>query len=439
MTTANPVKTVLFRFQGPLEALSDADKRALLERTLETDDTVANSVRRIIERVRRDGDDALRQMSTEFDGVTLESIEVPSSDIERALESIDEKLLSAMNRAARNIARVHQAFALAAVTIEVEAGVTVTRRPDALARVGIYAPGGSAAYASSVLMSAIPAQVAGVREIVLASPPRAGSLPAAEVLAAAAIAGVDRVFAVGGAGAIGAMAFGTQSIPAVDKITGPGNAYVAEAKSQVASRVAIDSPAGPSELLVIADESADPVVIAREVSAQAEHDVRAVVVVIAVGEGIAERITRAIAQDVEMQSRGAIIREALASRGGVISIATVDAAIEVSNAFAPEHLLIATANAEQVADSVRSAGSVFIGETSSVTFGDYMTGANHVLPTGGMGRFYSGLSTSDFVRWTTLQTVDRAAARRLSADTAVFARAEQLPAHALAADAWSAS
>jgi histidinol dehydrogenase len=233
------------------------------------------------------------------------------------------------------------------------------------------------------------------------------------------------------------MALGTQSIPRVDKVVGPGNAFVAEAKIQLTSAVGIDCPAGPSELLVIADETADPEVIAREVMAQAEHDERAVVVVVAIGAVAAERIESAIADAIRTQPRQAIIVKALSERGGVLAVDTVDEAIDAATSFAPEHLMIATANASELAEKVRCAGSIFIGETSSVAFGDYITGANHVLPTGGMGRAYSGLSTLDFIRWTTTQTVSRSAAKRLANDTSAFAIAEGLPGHAAAAKAWS--
>ncbi|HZJ01817.1 MAG TPA: histidinol dehydrogenase, partial [Gemmatimonadaceae bacterium] len=375
-----------FRFSGSVDTLGGDDGHQLFNRSAITDFTIQETARSIIERVRTSGDVALLEMARDLDRVDLDSLEVPEDVISRSLSALSTDFQNALRRSARNIERVHAASRPESTTIEVEPGVTVTRRPDALARIGVYAPGGKAAYASSVLMAAIPARVAGVSEVILCSPPSHGGLPAREVLAASAIAGVDRVFAVGGAGAIAAMAIGTATVPRVDKIVGPGNAYVAEAKIQLTSEVAIDSPAGPSELLVIADDSADPAVIAREVSAQAEHDTRAVVVVIAVGEGMAEKISAAIDADIVMQPRADTIREALATRGGVLSAQSVRDAIEAANSFAPEHLLIATRDAQAVADSIRSAGSVFLGETSSVAFGDYITGANHVLPTGGMAR-----------------------------------------------------
>ena len=382
---------------------------------------------------------ALFDLARDLDGVNLEQLEVPPDAVQASLSAISPEIKAAMLRSARNIEVVHAASRPIETSVEVEPGVVVTRRPDPLARVGIYAPGGTAAYASSVLMAAVPARVAGVGEIILCSPPSASGLPSPEILAAAAIAGIERVFTLGGAGAIAAMALGTETVPRVDKVVGPGNAFVAEAKLQLVSEVAIDCPAGPSELVIVADDSATPEAIAREAMAQAEHDTRAIVLVIAIGESVAANVAVAIECALTSQPRQETITEALRSRGGILVVDTEDEAVQASNEFAPEHLLIATRDPERVATSVRSTGAVFIGETASVAFGDYMTGANHVLPTGGMGRAYSGLSTLDFIRWTTKQTVSRAAAARLSADTAAFAAAEGLPAHASAARFWGAA
>jgi histidinol dehydrogenase len=271
--------------------------------------------------------------------------------------------------------------------------------------------------------------VARVSEIVLCSPPQKDGYPAKVVLAACEIAGVDRVFAIGGAGAIAAMAYGTESVPRVDRIVGPGNAYVAEAKLQVSRDVGIDSPAGPSELLVICDGDADVETIAREVIAQAEHDVNACVVVVALDDETASAVTDAIDS---AGDRGDVVRAAW--RSARCSCAgSIAEAVEFAAEFAPEHLLLAVKDAERVLPDIRNAGCVFVGEQSSVVFGDYITGGNHVLPTGGLARSYSGLGPLDFVRWTSYQKVTRAAARRLSADTAVLAIAEGLPAHAAAA------
>jgi histidinol dehydrogenase len=320
-----------------------------------------------------------------------------------------------------------------------EPGIRVGRRPDPLDRVGVYAPGGRAAYPSSVLMGSIPARVAGVREVILCSPPASDGLPTPVVLAAAELAGVDRVFAVGGAGAIAAMAYGTESIPRVDRIVGPGNAYVAEAKLQVAGVVGIDSPAGPSELLIIADSSADPGVVVREMLAQAEHDPRAVVILVTLGREVAEAAIARLAVELPSQQRRDIIEESLIARGAVLWAVDLNEAVSFSNDFAPEHLMLATRRPLEILGTVRNAGTVFVGECSSVSFGDYMTGANHVLPTGGLARSYSGLSVLDFIRWTTYQAVDFEAAGRLADDVGVFADSEGLPAHAAAARHWAAA
>jgi len=422
------------RYTGALSALTPDERASLVRRTIGTDSLVRDRTEEIIRRVRGDGDRALREMAVEFDGVVLDELEVPRLVRQRALAEIDPVLRSALEHAAWNITLFHSASPPRTVEIQTEPGVTVGRRPDPLRRVGIYSPGGRAAYASSVLMAGIPAKVARVSEIVLCSPPQKDGYPAKVVLAACEIAGVDRVFAIGGAGAIAAMAYGTESVPRVDRIVGPGNAYVAEAKIQVSRDVGIDSPAGPSELLVICDGDADVETIAREVIAQAEHDVNACVVVVALDDETASAITDATDR---LRGLADIARSALTQRGGVLSAGSIAEAVEFAAEFAPEHLLLAVKDADSMLPDIRNAGCVFVGEQSSVVFGDYITGGNHVLPTGGLARSYSGLGPLDFVRWTSYQKVTRAAARRLSSDTAVLANAEGLPAHAAAALGWS--
>jgi histidinol dehydrogenase len=394
--------------------------------------TVGAATAEIIAEVRRDGDAALRRMARQFDGVELEAIEVPRAACAEALARVAPALRSAMERAAKNIYAVHAASRPETVTISPEPGITIVRRPDALRRVGVYAPGGRAVYPSSVLMGAIPARIAGVEDVIVCSPPSASGRPSDLILAAAAIAGVDRVFALGGAGAIAAMAFGTQSVPRVDRIVGPGNAYVAEAKLQVASYVGIDSPAGPSELVVIADDSADPARVAAELYGQAEHDPDARVLALTIGATATARLAGAAAT-ISAQPRREIIEQVLGARPWIEQVDSLDAAINRANEIAPEHVLLALEGAEEAASRIRSAGTVFVGQTSSNAFGDYMTGANHVLPTGGLARSYSGLSTLDFIRWTTIQTVTEDAARSLAPDVARFAEAEGLPGHAIAA------
>ena len=427
---------MVWAVSGRVSAMSDAVRRRLLERTTSSDPIVRERVASIVRRVRSERDVALRALAAELDHVTLDALEVPRSRWIQALDATPAPLRTAMERAARNIESAHAAFRPVAQEVETETGVVVGRRPDPLGRVGVYAPGGRAVYPSSVLMGAVPARVAGVGEIVLCSPPQPDGDPAAVVLAAAALAGVDRVFALGGAGAIAAMAYGTESVPRVDRIVGPGNAYVAEAKLQVSGNVAIDSPAGPSELLIICDAAADADVIARELVAQAEHDPDTLVVAIVVGRGAARAIEESLAAAVETAPRRAIVEAALGARGGVLEADDFGEAIALANEIAAEHVLVACETPDAVLRELRGAGTVFVGATSSVAFGDYMTGANHVLPTGGLARCYSGLSTLDFVRWTTYQRISRNAASRLADDVGIFADAEGLPGHAAAARAW---
>lgn len=430
-----PSPALRYGLTCPLDA--DASRVAeLLDRATSTDAVVRDRTAAIIERVRRRGDAALLELARELDGVSLAALEVPRDAIDAALARIDAPVRAAMERAARNIAAVHRAMLPAAVELEVEPGITIGRRPDPLGTVGIYAPGGRAAYPSSVLMGAVPARVAGVGTLVLCSPPGADGLPAPAVLAAAALARVDRVFAIGGAGAVAAMALGTDTVPRADRVVGPGNAYVAEAKLQLCGAVGIDAPAGPSELLIVAGADAPPALVAREAVAQAEHDPRAAVVIVALDPALAMAIDRELAAGIPHTPRAAIVREALAARGALLWSDDPDAVIAFVARYAPEHLLLAGASCEWMLPRIRNAGTVFVGSSSSVAFGDYMTGANHVLPTGGAARAYSGLSTLDFFRWTTYQRITPDAAARLAADVEQFACAEGLPAHAAAAAAW---
>ena len=431
--TATAIRSDLaLRVTGRLEALAPADRAALIRRSASLDN-VAASTAAIVADVRSRGDAALRELARRFDGVELQSIEVPRREMRRALDELAQPVRSAMERAARNISAVHTAFLPRQQEIEVEAGIIVGRRPDPIERVGAYAPGGSAAYPSSVLMTTIPARVAGVAEVVLTSPPAKNGLPSPLVLAAAALSGVDRIFSIGGAGAIAALAYGTESVPRVDRIVGPGNAYVAAAKLQLVGEVGIDLPAGPSELLVIADADSDPESIAAELVAQAEHDPLACVVAIVIGDAAARALEAALARAVTRTPRMGVVAAALAGQGAILVADSVDAAIAFANEYAPEHILLACAGAAAALPRVRNAGTVLVGDWASVAFGDYMTGANHVLPTGGSARSRSGLSSSDFIRWTGYQTIDKAASRALADDVAALAIAEGLPGHAAAA------
>ncbi len=449
-TTSSDDTSLVLRARGPLTALDAETRRVITDRTLTADPTVRTRTAAVIERVRNEGDAALQAFARDFDGVNVERLEVPRHYWQQALDTLDPQLRNSLERAARNITAVHTAFMPKEVEVSSEPGIVVGRRPDPLGRVGVYAPGGRAAYPSSLLMGAIPARVAGVGEIVVCSPPGSNGIPSNVVLAAAALANVDRVFAIGGGGAIAAMAFGTASVPQVDRVVGPGNAYVAEAKLQLVAHVGIDAPAGPSELLVLADESADADAIARELLAQAEHDPDAAVIAVLVGAGaglsstvdaLAMAIERALVSQLATAPRADIVRAALAARGAIVTVPTLAEGIAFANIWAAEHLLLVVADGVRVQTlaSLRNAGTIFVGSSSSVAFGDYMTGANHVLPTAGAARSYSGLSTLDFVRWTTWQRVSPDAAASLSEDVARFADAEGLPGHAAAARAWESS
>ena len=424
------------RFRGMLGQLPRADRDALLARAVASDNRVAEATRAILAEVRRDGDAALIRFAERFDHVELTSLEVPRAQWTQALAELPAPLRKGLERAKKNIAAAHRAFRPSAVEVETELGVVVGRRPDPLARVGVYAPGGRAAYPSSVLMGAVPAKIAGVEEVILCSPPQRDGKVMPVVLAAAALAEVDRVFAVGGAGAIAAMAYGTQSIPRVERIVGPGNAYVAEAKQQLAGEVGIDSPAGPSELLAIVDGKADAAAVARELLAQAEHDPSACVVALCIGDGMSAKVERALAAELEKQPRREVVEQSLASRGAILGVTSLHEAVTFANAFAAEHLLLALEHAPAALPLVRNAGTVFVGEQSSVAFGDYLTGSNHVLPTGGKASIFSGLSTSDFMRWTSYQRVTREAAAAMADDVKVLAESEGLFAHAAAGSAW---
>ena len=398
--------------------------------------TVVREVGDIIKDVINRGDVALRELALRLDAVTLNDIEVPRADCERALRQLEPSVRSALERAERNIASFHRATKPSSLSVEVEPGVRVSQQWDPLDSVGIYAPGGRAAYPSSVLMGVVPAKVAGVKEVIVCSPPRPDGRPPRAVMAACALAGADRLFALGGAGAIGAMAHGTKTVPQVLAIVGPGNSWVTEAKRQVQGKVRIDSLAGPSEVLVIADDTADPRLVALELVAQAEHDPQAASVLVAISTDLAAAVDKELPSLIAAAERREIIATALATKGAILTAESMTEALGFANWYAPEHLVVIARNAETAIMNGRPrAGSVFVGSHSSVSFGDYLTGANHVLPTGRRAKMESGLSTRDFMRSWTVQVLSRDGAAGLAADTAILAEAEGLPAHAEAARA----
>jgi histidinol dehydrogenase len=440
---SGPTQPLRLRLQGRLSNLEKADVTSLVDRGSTGADVsgsdAVGSVRAIVAGILTDvrtlGDDALRDMARRFDGVALDEIEVPRSSRDRALAELDQDVRRALERAAANIKRFHEAQRPAAVRVETEPGVSVTRAWTPLPRVGVYAPGGTASYPSSVLMGVVPARAAGVDEVVLCSPPGPDGRPPREILAACAIAGVDRVFALGGAGAVAAMVFGTETVPSVDAVVGPGNRWVTEAKRQVAGDVVIDSLAGPSEVLVLADESAQAELVAMELLAQAEHDPDASCVLVTTSDRLARDVSEALSRLLAHAPRAEIARRALERAGAVLVADSQEEALAFTDRFAPEHLSLMTRDAATDATKLRHAGTIFVGPAASVAFGDYMTGANHVLPTAGRARSFSGLSTHHFLRSFTIQEVSREGARAMADDVALLAMAEGLPAHAEAARA----
>jgi histidinol dehydrogenase len=420
-------------FDGASSELTSDQRRRLMQRTPDRVADTEASVREILDRVRGEGDRALFDLARRLDGVELSALEVPRSRWREAAAGLDADTRRALERATANIRRFHEAQRPETVAIESEPGVRLERRFMPLARAGVYAPGGQAAYASSVLMGVAPALAAGVSEVVVCSPPSGGATPAESVMAACWIAGATRLFALGGAGAIGAMAYGTETVPRVDSLVGPGNRWVNEAKKQVAGDVRIDSPAGPSELLVVADGTADPDVVVAELIAQAEHDVDACVALVTPDAGLIRAVRDRLGPAVATAPRGPVVAEALARQGALIQTEDMREALDFANDYAAEHLLLICEDAPDQLAGLRTAGTIFVGRHSSVSFGDYITGANHVLPTEGRARAFEGLSVQHFLRAFTVQTVDADAAARLSADTARLAETEGLPGHARAA------
>jgi len=398
--------------------------KALAARTGTIPESVESGARAIVAEVRRHGDAALRELTQRFERRTLAAIELPRADWEAAAVRVPAPVRAALAEAAARIRSYHERERYQSYET-VDAGVRLACRYSPLERVGIYVPGGTALYPSTVLMTAVPAKVAGVAEVFMTTPG-----PSPETLAAALEAGVDRIFLVGGAQAIAALAYGTESIPRVDKIVGPGNAYVAAAKRLVFGDVGIEMIAGPTEVVIAADATANPVWVAADLLAQAEHDILAVPILVAVGRDIADRVGREVQRQLGELPRKAIAEKAIAGQAVAIVVGTAQTAIAIVNQLASEHVGLALADARAWAEQVTAAGAVFVGHEACEALGDYFAGPSHVLPTGGSARFSSPLGVGDFLKRTSFIEYDLAAVRRQADAVACLAEVEGLSGHA---------
>ncbi|MFQ1042155.1 histidinol dehydrogenase [Gilliamella sp. CG16] len=407
---------------------SEQEQTALLTRPAMTaSDSISQSVADILDQVKQYGDEALKALSNKFDKVQINQIKLSNSEIKMAIDRVNPDLKQAMQLAVNNIKKFHQAQVKQTVTVETMPGIKCQLVTRPINSVGLYIPGGSAPLLSTVLMLAIPANIAGCRKVILCSPPPIAD----EILYAAELCGVTEIYQLGGAQAIAAMAFGTESVPKVDKIFGPGNAYVTEAKRQVSQRLdgaAIDMPAGPSEVLVIADSSANPAFIAADLLSQAEHGPDSQVVLLTPDEKMAQAVSLEVDKQLAQLSRQAIAEKALqASR--LIVTQDLEHCVAISNRYGPEHLIIQTQNADELVDQITSAGSIFLGDWSPESAGDYASGTNHVLPTYGYTATYSSLGLADFQKRMTVQKLTPEGLKAIGNAVELMAQAEQLTAH----------
>lgn len=410
---------------------SVSDKE-IFARTSSSQD-VSGIVSPIIQDVRERGDQALRDYTRKFDGVDIDCVEVSESEIQEAYDSVDEAFISVLYKAAGNIRSYHLRQKRESFVISEKEGIVLGQKIVPVAVAGIYVPGGTAAYPSTVLMDTIPAKIAGVGQVVMVTPPGKDGKVSKAVLAAAKVAGVDRVFRVGGAQAIAALAYGTESIPKADKIVGPGNIFVAEAKKQVSGVVSIDMIAGPSEILIIADGKSDPAVVAADMLSQAEHDRNASAVLVTDSRDLASKVASELERQLSVLPREQIARVSIETNGKIIIASSIEQAIEISDRIAPEHLEVCVDNPFDYLDRIHNAGSVFLGRSCPEALGDYLAGPNHTLPTSGTARFSSPLSVDDFVKKYQFTYYTEKALSEVADDIALFARREGLEAHARSA------
>lgn len=393
--------------------------------------SVADVVSEIIDNVKKRGDEALYEYCSRFDKAELSSLEVTKEEIDEAFSLVDSEFVSIIEEAAENIRSFHKRQVRNSFVISEKDGVVVGQKVMPIEKVGLYVPGGTAAYPSTVLMDSVPAKIAGCSEIVMVTPPNKEGKVNPVILAAARIAGVDRIFKVGGAQAIAALAYGTESVPRVDKIVGPGNAFVAEAKKQVFGRVSIDMIAGPSEILVVADSTCNPSFVAADMLSQAEHDKMASAVLVTDSYELAEAVSAELERQIPLLPRAEIARASIDNNGKIIvAEGNLSLAIDIANEIAPEHLELCMDNPFDYLDKVKHAGSIFMGKNCPEALGDYFAGPNHTLPTSGTARFSSPLGVEDFVKTTQFTYYTPDALSRVSDKVAYFARKEGLDAHA---------
>lgn len=394
---------------------------------------VSAAVSEIIARVRAEGDAALYAYAEKFDHVRLSALRVTKEEIEEARASVDPKFIEILEKAAANIRKFHSRQIRNSFIINDEPGIVIGQKVIPVDRAGLYVPGGTAAYPSTVLMDAIPAKIAGVRELVMVTPPAKNGSVNPVILAAASIAGVDTILKVGGAQAIAALAYGTETVPRVDKIVGPGNAYVAEAKRQVYGQVQIDMIAGPSEILIVSDGNSNPRHLAADLLSQAEHDKMASAVLVTDSMTLAEAVSAELEKQIPLLERAEIARASIDRNGKIIVADDLRTAIDIANEIAPEHLELCVDQPFDYLDSIRHAGSVFMGRNCPEALGDYFAGPNHTLPTSGTARFSSPLSVDDFVKKSQYTYYTYDALERVARDVAYFAQQEGLTAHARSA------
>ncbi|MBQ3541949.1 MAG: histidinol dehydrogenase [Oscillospiraceae bacterium] len=394
---------------------------------------VEQVVAEILDNVKQYGDRALFDYCEKFDHAKLTTLQVTQEEIEEAVSQVDKEFLAILERAAVNIRKFHSRQVRNSFVLNDENGIVIGQKIIPVDRAGLYVPGGTAAYPSTVLMDSIPAKIAGCPEVVMVTPPNREGKINPVILAAAKVAGVDKIFKVGGAQAIAALAFGTESVPKVDKIVGPGNAFVAEAKKQVYGVVSIDMIAGPSEILVIADGKSDPRYVAADLLSQAEHDKLASAVLVTDSRDLAEAVAQELEVQIPLLQRQEIARASIDNNGKIIVAETIEQAVAIANEIAPEHLELCVDNPFDYLDSIRHAGSVFMGRYCPEALGDYFAGPNHTLPTSGTARFSSPLSVDDFIKKTQFTYYTRNALSKVAADVAKFATAEGLTAHAKSA------